>query len=103
MATELVILDSQHPSARLDHGLTYAEWLETDDTLSTVSVSVTTSGINLGDGSIAPAPAIVGTDVVFWLYGGTSGTTYFGEVTVTTENGRRDNTEWQITIIDPNA
>lgn len=102
MATTVQILDSQHPDAKLDHALSFSTWLETGDTLNTVTASVST-GINLGDGSTAPAPAISGNDVVFWLHGGTSGQTYTGQVDITTAEGRSETVEWQITIIDPNS
>jgi hypothetical protein len=100
MATTLIILDSQHPDAVLDHALTFSTWLETGDSLTDVSVTADL-GITVEDG--AKAPSIEGDSIVFWLSGGAHNQTYFGAVTVTTASGRTDIIEWQITIIDPNA
>ena len=92
----LIQLREQHPGDVLDHAVQFADWLDTDE-LSTVAVTVS-AGITLGS---SPAPAISGDDVVFWLSGGTTGTTYFAQVTVTTTGGRTRVVDCQIPITDP--
>jgi hypothetical protein len=89
-------LQEQHPGDILDHAIAFADWLDGDD-LSTVAVTVQ-SGLTLGS---SPAPAISGDDVVFWLRGGTTGTTYAVQVTVTTTGGRTRVIDCQIAITDP--
>jgi len=100
MPSSVIVLDSQHPGAVLDHALTFSTWLEEGDSLSDVAVAAD-SGITVEGG--AKAPTIEGSSVVFWLSGGESGRTYSGTATVTTASGRVDVFEWQITIIDPNS
>ena len=92
----LIALREQHPGDVLDHALAFADWLD-GDTLSTVAVAVA-SGITIG---ASPAPAISGDDVVFWLSGGTTGTSYAVEVTVTTAGGRTRVQDCSIEIVDP--
>ena len=91
-------LREQHPGDILDHAVKFADWLDGDD-LATAAVSVG-SGITLTP-SGKPAPAISGDDVVFWLGGGATGTTYNIQVTVTTTGGRTRVVDCQIPIIDP--
>jgi ssDNA-binding replication factor A large subunit len=93
----LIQLREQHPGDVLDHAVAFADWLDGDN-LATKAV-VASTGITLGSG--AKAPAISGDDVVFWLSGGTSGTTYTVEVTVTTTGGRTRVVDCQITVTDP--
>lgn len=92
-----VVWPDKHPSDVLDYAVAFATWLETGDSLSTVSVSAD-AGITVGS---SPAPAIDGTDVVLWLSGGTTGTTYDVQVTVTTDGGRTKVVDCQITVTDP--
>ena len=97
-----VQLDGQHPLEVIDHALDFRGQIPTGDTLTgTPSVSVAT-GLTLTP-SGRPAPTIVGTTVVFWLSGGTSGTTYQGEVRVGTDGGRTLVGNFQIEIVDPAA
>lgn len=94
---QIIELRSQHPGDNLDHAVQFGAWLD-GDTLSTVAV-VAQAGITLGTGP--KAPAITGDDVVLWLSGGTSGTTYTVEVTVTTAGNRTRVQDCQILILDP--
>jgi hypothetical protein len=94
---DIIEIRSQHPGDVLDHAVAFGDWLEAD-TLATVSV-VAAAGITLGTG--AKAPAIAGDDVVLWLSGGTSGTSYNVAVTVTTAGGRTKVQDCRITITDP--
>jgi len=87
-----------HPGDDLDHAVSFADWMATGDALATVAVAVAT-GLVLGTG--AKAPAISGTSVILWLSGGTSGTTYGVEVTVTTDDARTKVQDCQLTVTDP--
>jgi len=95
----LIQFRDQHPGDELDHAVEFGTWLG-DDTLSTLAVTID-SGITLG--SSAKAPAISGTDVVLWLSGGASGTTYDGEVTVTTAGLRTKVQAFRVAVTDPAA
>lgn len=92
-----VVLRGQHPGDVLDHAIDCADWLATGDALSTVAVAAD-AGITVGS---SPAPAISGTSVVFWLSGGTTGTTYNVQVTITTTGGRTKVIDCTIEIEDP--
>lgn len=94
---QIIEMEPQHPGDGLDHAVAFGDWLEGDD-LATCAVAVQ-SGITLG--SNAKAPAISGDDVVLWLSGGTSGTSYDVAVTVTTAGGRTKVQDCRITITDP--
>lgn len=96
--TELITLKEQHPLDDLDHAVDFVDWLNTGDTLASCVVTVT-SGITLG--TATKAPAISGTDVVFWLTGGTAGQEYYVQVTAETAGGRRKTVDGSILIIDP--
>ena len=93
----LLQLRDQHPGDNLDHAVAFADWLDGDELASQVVTA--SAGITLGTGG--KAPSIVGDDVVFWLTGGTSGTTYTVEVTVTTTGGRTRVVDCAIAISDP--
>jgi len=94
----LIQLREQHPGDNLDHAVAFADWLDGDELTGSPGV-VAQPGITLGTGG--KAAAISGDDVVFWLSGGTSGTTYNVEVTVTTTGGRTRVVDCQIAITDP--
>lgn len=95
----LIQLREQHPGDVLDHAVAFADWLDTDELTGSPAV-VVSAGITLTPAG-KPAPAISGDDVVFWLSGGTTGTTYNVEVTVTTTGGRTRVVDCQITVTDP--
>jgi ssDNA-binding replication factor A large subunit len=94
----LIQLREQHPGDELDHAVAFGEWLDSGDELATQAV-VAASGLTLGSG--AKAAAISGDDVVFWVSGGTTGTIYAVEVTVTTTGGRTRVVDCEIAVTDP--
>lgn len=94
-----IMLREQHPGDVLDHAVGFASWLADGDTLT--GTPTVTAGAGIVVGSPAPATAIDGDDVVFWLSGGTSGETYDIEVTANTTGGRTKVVDCQITITDP--
>jgi hypothetical protein len=95
-----VQLDGQAPTEVTDHALNFADQIPTGDSLTGSPTVVVASGITLTP-STKPAPAVSGTTVVFWLSGGTHGTTYEGRVTVATTNGRTLVAGFLIAVIDP--
>jgi hypothetical protein len=95
-----VQLEGQHPLEVLDHALDFAAQIPTGDSLSSIVAFHVAAGLTLTPSGTA-APAISGTAVAFWLGGGTSGTTYAGEVRVATANGRTLVANFQIAITDP--
>jgi hypothetical protein len=95
-----VQLEGQHPREVVDHALNFANQIPSGDSLATIADFDVASGLTLTPSGKA-APAISGTQVVFWLGGGTSGVTYAGEVVVTTTNGRTLVANFEITITDP--
>lgn len=98
----LIQLQSQHPGDVLDHAVSFTSWLDTGDALTGSPVVVVQSGLTLTP-SGRPAPAIAGADVVFWLSGGVSGTTYNVELTVATTGGRTRVVDCAIAITDPTS
>ncbi|WP_372918749.1 hypothetical protein [Sandarakinorhabdus sp.] len=96
--TTMIELAKQHPGAVLDHAVSFGTWLA-GDTLESPPAVVVSAGLTLTPAG-KPAPAISGSDVVFWLGGGTSGTTYNVQVTITTAAGRVQPQDCQITILD---
>lgn len=94
----IVVLEGKHPSEVVDYSLDFAGWLVDGETLQTLSSCAADSGLTIG---AAPAPAISGTEVVFWASGGTTGATYAGETVVVTSGGRTLVADWQITVTDP--
>ena len=95
-----VQLEGQHPLEVLDHALDFASQIPTGDSLTGSPVVDVEAGLTLTPSGTA-APAISGTTVAFWLGGGTAGTTYAGEVRVTTANGRTLVANFEIAIADP--
>lgn len=95
-----VQLDGQAPTEILDHALDFSAQIPSGDSLTGTPTVAVGSGITLTP-SGKPSPVISGTTVVFWLTGGTSGTTYEGEATVATTNGRTLVAGFQIAITDP--
>lgn len=94
----LVEMEGKHPSEVVDYALDFDDWLVGAETLSTLTSCTAGAGITVGS---SPAPAISGTTVVFWLSGGTSGTTYNVQVVVVTSGGRTLVADASITVTDP--
>lgn len=95
-----VQLEAKHPREAVDYALDFARRLQTGDDLDSIDSFDVESGITLTP-SGKTAPAISGTTVVFWLGGGTAGSTYAGEVKVTTAAGRELVACFEIEIVDP--
>lgn len=81
------------PDATLDYGLDWSEWLEPDDTISSVTwvvpEGVTKESENNSD-----------TMAVIWLSGGTAGAEYEVVCRITTTNGRIDDRTIQVYIAE---
>lgn len=72
---------------RKRYSVEYADWLDTGETLSGVSFSVlpvTDTPLVVDASAIAPS----GTQVVFYVNAGLTGTTYTTEITATTSGGQ---------------
>lgn len=95
----VVVLEGKHPSEVLDYSLDFDAWLVGAEALSAITSVTVGSGLTLGTGG--QAPAISGTTVVWWLSGGTTGTTYAIEVIVTTSGGRTLVADCTVTVTDP--
>lgn len=83
------------PSARLDYGWDWVDWLaEVGDTIASRTVTVTKGDV------VVESSAIVGTQVVAWVTGGTLGTE--AEVTfhITTAGGRQDDRTTKLVIVN---
>lgn len=94
----LVVLEGKHPAEVVDYALDFAGWLVGEETLATLTSCTATTGLTVGS---SPAAAISGDTVVFWLTGGTSGTTYQVAVVVVTSGGRTLVADAEITVTDP--
>jgi hypothetical protein len=96
-----ILLDGKHPGEVVAYKLLCAPFLATGDTLSSITSFDVQSGLTLTP-SGKPAPAIDDdTDLVFWVGGGTSGTTYAGEIKVATAAGETLVINWTIEVLDP--
>lgn len=81
------------PSAQLDYGLRWADWLDTD-TISSSSWAVTPSGLNIITNSHDSKSTAV------WVSGGTAKTKYTLTNTIVTAGGRTDQRSLTIQVID---
>ena len=66
----------------LDYDIEYEDFLSTGDSVLSGTVSVSPSGLTIDP------PLVVGTTLKLWVSGGTVGTTYKADVTMTTAQGR---------------
>jgi hypothetical protein len=94
-----VMLEAQHPREELDHALPFSRWLADGETIVGHTLHVQ-AGLTLTPAG-RPAPTVVDGDLVFWLGGGASGTTYEGEAQATTSEGRKFIVSFLIEIHDP--
>ena len=85
------------PASTLDFVFDWSSWLASGETISSFSVTVTT-GITLGTSSKAPSQAAG--KVTYWLSGGTAGSSYVVQCTITTSAGRVDNRKAIIQVAD---
>lgn len=81
----LIATFEKQPADVLDYDIDYATWLPDNDALNSVSASVLPAGDLLVDLILLIEN---NTRVKLWVSGGTAGTTYKIEVTVTTTDGR---------------
>lgn len=76
-------IKQKRPADVLDFDVDYEDWLTDDDTITTVTTSVTPTGKLVVDSVQVANP-----DVKVWVSGGVSGSTYEIEVTAATTGGR---------------
>lgn len=79
-----------------DYDIDASEWLSEDDFVLSATSAVTPSGLTIQSTSIIDA----GKTVKVWLSGGTNGTTYKIDVTMTTDDGRVKQSEFTLKIKD---
>ncbi len=83
----------QQPHENLDYDIRYEEFLNENDTISTVDAVV------IPDSDLQATAQIADPDrVKVWVNGGTSGNTYKVEVTIETMGGRRKQDEFEVYI-----
>ncbi len=95
-----VMLEAKHPREAVDYALDFTNWIADGDSLATIDSFDVDDGLTLTPSGRA-APDIDGTTVVFWLGDGTDGSTYSGEIKVTTSGGREVVACFQIEVVDP--
>lgn len=76
-------IKQKRPADVLDFDVDYEDWLTDDDTITTVTTSVSPSGELVVDSVQVSNP-----DVKVWVSGGNNGSTYDIEVTAATTGGR---------------
>jgi len=76
-------IKQKRPADVLDFDITYEDWLTDDDTITTVTTSVSPSGELAVDSVQVSNP-----EVKVWVSGGENGSTYDIEVTAATTGGR---------------
>ncbi len=75
--------------ANKDYAIDFGQWLPDGDSLTDYSLSVSPAGLALDD----PRNGIVGTAIVFWSTGGTSGVNYTIGCEIETAAGRKEYAE----------
>lgn len=76
-------IKQKRPADVLDYDLTYEDWLTDDDTITTVTTTVSPTG-ELEVDSVQ----VINPDIKVWVSGGDDGATYEVDVTVSTSGGR---------------
>lgn len=89
----MFLAPSKDPSAILDYGFEWADWLD-GDTISTSSWAVSPAGLTASPNTKTPATTTV------WLSGGTAGSTYQLTNTIVTAAGRSDQRTMLIAVQD---
>lgn len=92
----------KHPSANIQYGIDWTDYLNSGDNINTASVSIESI---TGDASPLQLPTDAATDVVIAgavvnvrLEGGTSGNEYDIDITINTANGDTDVRRFRIVI-----
>jgi hypothetical protein len=89
-----VPIPAKSPAAILDYQMDWSAWLAQGETI--VSATVTAdAGVTVNP--TGKATSVSGGVVTFWLGGGTRGTTYDVEITVTTQS-RTDSRTMQVPV-----
>lgn len=76
-------IKQKRPADVLDYDLSYEDWLTDDDTITTVTTTVSPTGELEVDSVQVANP-----DVKVWVSGGENGATYDVNVTISTDGGR---------------
>ncbi len=86
-----VLTVDKDPTAELDYGLDWSDWLGTSETITTSTWTVPTGITVSTDSNHAEDPNVPGgTDTKVWLTGGTAGTSYLVVNTIVTNQYRTD-------------
>ena len=86
-------IKEKDPSAVLDFGFDWSDWLASGETINTVTITVSTG---LTKDSDSESSGIV----TIWLSGGTAGTSYTVACKITTSAGRTDERSMTIMVIN---
>lgn len=84
---------NKQPAEILDYDIEAGDWLTSDDFIVTAT-STSDTGITVQSTTVQPDQR----SVKVWIAGGTSGTTYKIQVTMTTDAGRVKETEFRIRV-----
>lgn len=84
----------KQPAEYLDYDIDYEDFLSAGDAVASGSVAVTPAGLAVD------SPLVIGKTLKVWVNGGTAGTTYKVEVTMTTTLGRVKQDELRFRIKD---
>ena len=83
---------TQKPADRLDYDISFAAWLDRNDSITAASISISQPGLTGSATAISPKIIKV------WISDGTAGTTYTVTVTATTAQGRRKSESFKVRI-----
>lgn len=86
------------PDAELDYGFDWSDWLESGDEIDTSTWDVP-AGITEIDDATRPTTHD-GNKTKIWLSGGTAGETYRIKNTVVTDEDRKDDRSFDLTITE---
>ena len=85
---------TKQPVEVLDYDIDTSDWITSGDLVITAASVSTPTGLTVVSTSIFDD----GLKVKVWVSGGTSGTTYKIETTMTTSDGRTKQSEWRVKV-----
>lgn len=87
------------PQAKLDYQVTWADWLEAGETISTSAFAIDVAPDAILVISSSPASSNTTTTATVWLEAGTVGKTYRVRNRITTTSGRTEDKSFDVTIM----
>jgi len=87
------------PQAKLDYQVTWADWLESGETITSSAFAIDVAPDAILIISSSPAPTNTTTTATVWLEAGTVGKTYRVRNRITSSSGRTDDKSFDVSIV----